>query len=313
MPGTDVREAMTIISGELPDFPHLPELPDRGAGADMVGRTMALIARVSGDFGVETIPTGWRLSGGVTRDLRRSWSWLGEDLDAAEEVVAGTGVPFKVQVCGPWTLAATVEAPTGGAALKDRGLVSELAEALLHAAADHVAEARRRLPNADVVLQVDEPALPAVLAGRIATASGFGRLPGVGATEAAQTLSPLTEVCPVVLHCCDQFPFEVAAGAGVAGYSWDLERSGEPEQIGAAFESGARLVVGAVPTTWESSVEEAWGRLLKSWRDSGLAEGSLREVAFSPACGLAGASPAHARARLAQVAQIVRRCTDLDR
>ena len=32
MPGTDPAEAMRVIVGELPDFPHLPELPDRGPG-----------------------------------------------------------------------------------------------------------------------------------------------------------------------------------------------------------------------------------------------------------------------------------------
>ena len=32
MPGTDPDEAMRVIAGELPDFPYLPELPDRGPG-----------------------------------------------------------------------------------------------------------------------------------------------------------------------------------------------------------------------------------------------------------------------------------------
>ena len=43
MPGTDPAEAMRIIAGELPDFPHLPELPDRGPGADLTGRTAGLL------------------------------------------------------------------------------------------------------------------------------------------------------------------------------------------------------------------------------------------------------------------------------
>lgn len=31
MPGTNPAEAMRVIVGELPDFPYLPELPDRGS------------------------------------------------------------------------------------------------------------------------------------------------------------------------------------------------------------------------------------------------------------------------------------------
>jgi len=43
MPGTDPAEAMRVIAGELPGFPYLPELPDRGPGADLTGRTAALL------------------------------------------------------------------------------------------------------------------------------------------------------------------------------------------------------------------------------------------------------------------------------
>ncbi len=38
MPGTDPAETIAVVLGELPDFPHLPELPDRGPGADPTGR-----------------------------------------------------------------------------------------------------------------------------------------------------------------------------------------------------------------------------------------------------------------------------------
>ena len=39
MPGTDPAEAMRIVLGELPDLPHLAELPARGPGADPVSYT----------------------------------------------------------------------------------------------------------------------------------------------------------------------------------------------------------------------------------------------------------------------------------
>src|ERR1700683_2858684 len=58
MPGTDPAEAMRVVVGELPDFPYLPELPDRGPGADLTGRTAALLV----DMPVEVTLRGWRLA-----------------------------------------------------------------------------------------------------------------------------------------------------------------------------------------------------------------------------------------------------------
>ena len=49
MPGTDPAEAMRVIAGELPGFPHLPELPARGPGADLTGRTAGLL--VDNEYG----------------------------------------------------------------------------------------------------------------------------------------------------------------------------------------------------------------------------------------------------------------------
>ena len=44
--------------GELADLPHLPELPARGFGAEMVGRSAALLV----DLPVEITSSGWRLT-----------------------------------------------------------------------------------------------------------------------------------------------------------------------------------------------------------------------------------------------------------
>jgi hypothetical protein len=62
LPGTDSHEWSLTIAGELPDLPHVPELPARGPGADLIGRTMALLAEVAPDMAVETTPVGWRFS-----------------------------------------------------------------------------------------------------------------------------------------------------------------------------------------------------------------------------------------------------------
>jgi Cobalamin-independent synthase, Catalytic domain len=58
LPGTDAREAAATVVGELPLLPHLPELPARGVGADMIGRTAGLLV----DIAVEVVPTAYRVA-----------------------------------------------------------------------------------------------------------------------------------------------------------------------------------------------------------------------------------------------------------
>ncbi|HET7013690.1 MAG TPA: methionine synthase, partial [Streptosporangiaceae bacterium] len=184
-PGTDPREAIAVILGELPELPHLPELPGRGPGADMIGRTAGLLV----DLPVQTTARGWRLGAKSGRDSGRASSYLSADLDAIEEAAAGYAGPFKIQACGPWTLAASLELTRSvEPALVDPGALADLTSSLAEGLAAHVAAVRSRLPAATILLQLDEPALPAVLAGSVPTASGLHRLPPVDDLIAADHL-----------------------------------------------------------------------------------------------------------------------------
>ena len=123
MPGTDPEQACAVIMGELPDFPFFPELPGRGAGADMIGRTAALLV----DLPVETTPGGWKLATRAGRDQRRADSFLAFDLDAAQQAADGYAGPYKVSVCGPLTLAASIELSRSlNPALADPGALADL-------------------------------------------------------------------------------------------------------------------------------------------------------------------------------------------
>jgi hypothetical protein len=145
MPGTDPAEAMRVVAGELPGFPYLPELPARGPGADITGRTAALLI----DIPVEITPRGWRLAERPGRDLARARSMLSNDLDVMEEELQGYVGPLKIQVCGPWTLAATLELTrTMDAALRDPGAVADLTASLAEATAAHVKDVAKRVPQA---------------------------------------------------------------------------------------------------------------------------------------------------------------------
>ena len=186
MPGTNPAEAMRVVAGELPDFPHLPELPDRGPGADLTGRTAALLVEIP----VEVTPRGWRLAERPGRDLVRARTMLSSDLDVMEEVLDGFRGPLKIQLCGPWTLAATLELPrTLNVAIADPGAVADLTASLAEGAAAHVAEIAKRVPGAQLVVQFDEPALPAVAGGEVPTASGLSRLRPVEAETLRERLA----------------------------------------------------------------------------------------------------------------------------
>jgi len=320
MPGTDPAEAMRVVAGELPDFPHLPELPDRGPGADLTGRTAALLVEIP----VEVTPRGWRLAERPGRDLARARTMLSSDLDVMEEVLDGFRGPLKIQLCGPWTLAATLELPrTLNVAIADPGAVADLTASLAEGVAAHVAEVGKRVPGARLVVQLDEPALSAVAGGEVPTASGLSRLAPVEADVLRERLAQViasTGKYTVVHSCSTAVPFGIIRAAGAGALSFDLSqlRRGEEDAVAEAAEAGLGLLTGVVPALpapaspgpagptgtvapgdGSAEARQAAERVISLWRRLGLPLDTCAEQAvITPACGLAGASPAQARAAL---------------
>ncbi|MFF5522248.1 methionine synthase [Streptomyces coeruleorubidus] len=315
MPGGDAREAVKTATGTFEDFPFLPELPARGPGADMIGRTAGMLVELY----ARVEPSGWRLGDRPGRDTRRARSWLRQDLDALEEFTQGYAGQLKVQVVGPWTLAANLELRNGEAALSDPGACRDLAASLAEGLRLHLAEVQRRIPGAQLVLQLDEPSLTAVLRGQVKTASGYRthRAPDRQIVEA--TLRDLVAVHaggPVVVHsCAPDVPFALLRRAGAAAVSFDfsLLTERDDEVIGEAVEGGTRLFTGVVPSA-EGPLSDPAGSVMgvrTLWRRLGLSPGLLAEaVTLTPACGLAGASPGYARAALAHCARAARSLAD---
>ncbi|MFF4775103.1 methionine synthase [Microtetraspora fusca] len=313
-PGDDHVEALRVVFGELP-MPYLPELPGRGVGADMIGRTASLLVELP----VEVQPSGWRFTDRPGRDFKRARDHLSRDLDALEEVAQGYVGPLKIQVCGPWTLAGAVELRYGDKTLADPGAVRDLVDSLAEGVAAHLAEVRRRVPGAEIVLQLDEPGLPGVLAGTVRTASGFGRLPAVEPAPAAERLKTVLRAAesngsapfPIVHCCAPGVPFEVLRTAGARGVSLDaaLLRRRDEDHIGEAVEAGIAFLLGVVPGTDTRlpDIGVVARPATELWRRLGFAPARLaRQVVLTPACGLAGASPAYARAALATCAKAAR-------
>lgn len=336
MPGTNPAEACRVVFGELPEFPFLPELPGRGPGADLTGRTAALLI----DLPVQVTPRGWKLTDRPGRDASRAAGYWSQDLDALEEIADGYTGPLKVQVCGPWTLAAALElSHSVNPVLADPGAVADLTASLAEGLAAHAADIRRRVPAATLVVQLDEPSLPAVLGGRVPTASGLGSVAAVDRAVATQRLAavlsapaaaasrgdtPPNPAGATVVHCCGRVAstFGEIRAAGASAVSFDLDQLPvrETDRIAELAEAGLGLLVGAVPTA--SAVRLAGGpsprgtgghapraapgprqtaeAVVAMWRRTGLSDSQLAaQVVVTPACGLAGVSPEEARAALA--------------
>jgi hypothetical protein len=318
MPGGDTRETTRIVTDTLDALPFLPELPARGPGADMTGRTAGLLA----ELWVRVEPSGWRIGDRPGRDTRRAQAWLREDLDTLEEFTQGFEGTLKVSAVGPWTLAASIERRNGEAMLGDAGARRDLAASLAEGLRGHLADVRRRVPGARVALQLDEPSLPAVLAGRVRTASGYRVHPAVDPAVAEETLRALIAVAgndPVIVHCCAaDVPIGLLRRAGATGVSCDLTLLTErdDEAVGEAVEAGVALFAGVLaPTGAEpgelSDPAGTVGGVRSLWRRLGLSPGLLAEsVTVTPACGLAGASPAYAKAALAHCVRAARSLAD---
>jgi hypothetical protein len=258
MPGTDPAEAATVVVGELPDLPHLPELPQRGLGADLIGRTAALLV----DLAVEVVPSAYRVTTRPGADHRRAVDLMLRDLDAFGEAVERAGgqpAAVKIQVAGPWTLTSEIELPRGHRVLTDHGARREFTESLAEGIAAHVTEVGKRTGR-PVLVQLDEPSLPAVLAGALPTPSGLGTVPAVPGADARDILGMVVAAAqaatgqPVVVHCCaTRPPVALLRAAGAEAIALDATLlDGAPgaltDQIGEAWDAGTTFLLGLVPT-----------------------------------------------------------------
>ncbi|MGA9715525.1 MAG: methionine synthase [Aeromicrobium sp.] len=303
MPGDDFAGALAAVLDEVPDLPFLPELPHRGPHAGMIGRTLGLIT----DLGADLQPDGWRIGVGEGLDQRRARSRLGQDLDIAEEMLDELAGPLKVQIAGPLTLAASVERPRGDKMLADHGARRELGEVLAAGLTTHLADLNRRFPGVNLHVQLDEPAIRGVIEGSIPTASGWATHRRVDPPEADALLRGVVDVIvdagatPVLHSCGPDVPVDLLRGLGFSAISFDLALAGANDVWAEAFDAGMDLWLGVVPST-DAPLDRdpILERIEKFFSRLGFdGETTTERLVVTPTCGLAGASPRHARAALA--------------
>ena len=303
LPGTDFGAAARLTFDKVA-LPYLPELPARGPWAQMIGRGFGLPSSLPAELAAGE----WRLGDTPGVDQRRARATWRDDLDRLDEVADGYVGRLKVAVTGPWTLAAATGVAHVGRVLADVGARRDLAQAIAEGVGELLADLARRLPGVQLVLQVDEPSLPAVAAGAVPTPGGFFRHRAVDLPELCRALGwiaaePARRGLSVdtVLHSCA--PWREGAwplasllgtdptGAGFGAVSLDLDQLANPDfdALAGAIDAGAGLYLGCVPTTGAArpiAVDAVRRRVLTALDRIGAPV--TDRLVLTPACGLAG-------------------------
>ena len=291
LPGGDPLQAARIVFSELP-LPFLPELPARGVGADPVGRTAGLLT----DLHVEVGTGVWRFVARGGRDEQRAHNALTTDLDAMEEVASGHAGPLKLRIVGPWSLAASVELGRGEKAVADPGAVRDIVASLVDGLTRHLADIRRRLPGITrIVVQVDEPLMPAVIAGELSTASGWGRLRSYERAVVEDGLRQVLTAAGPDAHAGvwlgnARLDGELLRNAGAAfvGLDGGVLDSLDEDEIGEAIDAGLGLLVACGPLDADrSDPRPVMAPVTGLWKRLGFPVDQLpRTVAVAPVEGL---------------------------
>jgi methionine synthase II (cobalamin-independent) len=280
---------------------HIVELPARGVGADIVGRAAALLI----DVAIDTVPRGYRVAARPGAVTRRAISLLDEDVDALEEAwetagLRGSGHPVKVQAPGPITLAAELELANGHRAITDLGAVHDIAASLAEGVAAHRAAVSRRL-DTPVVVQFDEPSLPAAVAGLLAgvtTLSPVAPIDESLATTVLDTCAAAAGAEVSVHSCAAALPWKVLQRSNIAAVSVDVAtlQAADLDAIAEFVESGRAAVLSSSTPARRPSAEEVAAAVVAVTDRLGFGRSALRDrIGVTPACGLAAATPQWAR------------------
>jgi methionine synthase II (cobalamin-independent) len=208
-----------------------------------------------------------------------------------------------VQAPGPITLSAQLELANGHRAITDPGAVRDLAGSLAEGVAAHRAEIARRLDCA-VVVQFDEPSLPAALAGRLTGVTGLTPVHPVDEPVAAALLDDCVATVggEAAIHsCAPGLPWPMFLRSTLSAVSFDLSTltADDLDGVGEFVESGRTVMLGVLSTTTPDrhpSAEEVATSVAALTDRLGFPRAVLPErIGVTPACGLAGATLKWAR------------------
>lgn len=283
LPHYDPGEAVEFVLRHTPGLPAAPSLPARNRRESMVAQAAKGIAGVvvgddgSLDLDHAALDPEAPLDPGFDTD-----AYTG--LRAFLTAVADRDGPIKLSLTGPVTL---------GVALHAAGVEAPLAFDIAGRAVRRRARALtdlvlRRVPQAQLVVFVDEPALVRL------TEPGFPVGPNDGVDLVSGTLAALEPFATTGLHCCGPADWRLALAAGPRILSLPVGAGAERHAgvLGDFLDDGGWLAWGAVPVDGPvgTTVDRLWRRLNDEWAvlaDGGCDAAHLRTHALvTPVCGL---------------------------
>jgi methionine synthase II (cobalamin-independent) len=222
---------------------------------------------------------------------------------------AGRREPVKFQLTGPITL---------GLALVEAGAPARLAFAVAAGAvraegAALVELARRRLPDAPLIVFLDEPGLVR------ADDQGLPIDAEAAVDVLSSALAAIENDVVTGVHCCGTTDWRLVTAAGPTVLSLPVELATASRcapVINAHLDRGGWVAWGVVPThePLGTDADRLWRRLSSVWAElaqAGCDPVQLRTQALvTPACGLAGHGVTQARLALQLASRVAARVTD---
>jgi methionine synthase II (cobalamin-independent) len=285
LPHFDPSDAVEFVLRHSPKLPFAPALPARSRREGMVAQAAAgvpgltVLENGSLEINREAIDPEAPLD----HDVFSGDAYVG--LRAFLTAVADRDGPIKVSVTGPVTFGMALHAAGLDADLAFR-LAGSVVQKRIAAIVDHVL---RRVPQAQIVVFVDEPAM-----GSLAE-EGFPIGPTAGVDLVSGTMAIVEPIAITGLHCCTPADYRLLLGTGPRILSVPLDGGIERHSglLGDFIDRGGWIAWGAVPTDGPvgTTVDRLWRRLSKLWSDladEGCDPALLRTNALiTPVCGLA--------------------------
>jgi hypothetical protein len=293
LPHDDPVAATDLLAGTLGGLPAAPSLPNRHPAEGILGQGAAGMAGVAVGAAGELVvddpdAVDADAVGDGADDLPAdSFASTIDFLDALGE--RRWRGPVKLQCTGPVTLGMALV----GAGVAPRRAFPAAGAATRRRARALVAAAKRRLPDAPLVVVVDEPSMGV---------ASFGDAPiGVEASVdlVSGTLAAVEAEAVSGLHCCDAADWGAVLRAGpqLLSVPVDVAATLRAADVGPFLERGGWVAWGAVPTggplgpTSGGGTARLWRGLAARWHwlaDGGVDPVLLRRRALvTPACGLA--------------------------
>ncbi|RLA86431.1 MAG: hypothetical protein DRG31_00165 [Deltaproteobacteria bacterium] len=300
LPHEDPKEACRFVLNHLTVLPHWPQLPQRDPNEDMIRQFSEGMPGLKEDerglwVELEGAEEQWqRYLEAVEREEIEVFGISPErarGFYAFLEMAPGFEPPFvKGQVTGPVTMGFCLKDREGRFAFYNDDLREMIIRVLNLKAKWQVKRFKERLPEAQVVIFFDEPAL----AGYGTPQMSVGR--GVILETMRRCLEGIEALCGI--HVCANTDWPLVLEAGFDIVSFDAYSHSESfllwqDQIGEFLHSGGIIAWGVVPTQREALFEESVSGLIRRLEGyfnilikGGVKEDLLRQALITPSCGI---------------------------